>query len=168
MVDYFLMVALTGAGDDLQGIKKGIMELADSILVNKADGDNKLRAMTARADFDQMLHYLRPSTEGWTSRAYTCSSLTGEGIPEMWAVVERFFENVKASGVFERRRREQTLRWVDRMADDYLRVRIAQNGELLSIRRSIEAQVTEGTLPPTLAAKRLIEAMERTLFRAAT
>ncbi|MDY3869531.1 MAG: methylmalonyl Co-A mutase-associated GTPase MeaB [Pyramidobacter sp.] len=165
MVDYFLLIALTGAGDDLQGIKKGIMELADSILVNKADGDNKLRAQTARADFDQMLHYLRPATEGWTSRAYTCSSLTGEGIPEMWSVAESFFHTVKASGVFEKRRQEQTLGWVGSMADEYLKMYAERNEKLAEIRRRIESDVVRGNLSPTLAAKQIIDAMERILFR---
>ncbi len=164
MVDYFLLVALTGAGDELQGIKKGIMELADSILVNKADGDNRTRALAARADFDQMLHYLRPATEGWLSRAYACSALTGQGIPEIWAVAEDFFKNVKASGVFEKRRQEQTLRWIRDMADEHLHNLIAQNETIQTARKEIEAQASAGAIAPTLAARRLIEVMERTLF----
>ena len=164
MVDYFLMVALTGAGDDLQGIKKGIMELADSILVNKADGDNKMRALSARADFDMMLHYLRPATEGWASRAYTCSSLTGEGIPEMWAVIEDFFKTVKGNGVFERRRREQVLRWVNDMAEEHLHRLIDENATIAAARTRIEADVADGKLPPTQAAKEIIEVMEHELF----
>lgn len=166
MVDYFLMVALTGAGDDLQGIKKGIMELADSILVNKADGDNKVRALSARADFDMMLHYLRPATEGWASRAYTCSSLTGEGIPEMWAVIEDFFKTVKGNGVFERRRREQVLRWVNDMAEEHLHRLIDENATIAAARTRIEADVADGKLPPTQAAKEIIDVMEHELFHA--
>lgn len=168
MVDYFLMVALTGAGDDLQGIKKGIMEIADSILVNKADGDNKMRALAARADFDMMLHYLRPATEGWASRAYTCSSLTGEGIPEMWGVVEDFFKTVKANGVFERRRREQVLRWVNDMAEEHLHRLIAENKTIAAAKARIESAVAGGSLAPTQAAREIIDVMERELFHAGT
>lgn len=165
MVDYFLMVALTGAGDDLQGIKKGIMEIADSILVNKADGDNKLKALSARADFDMMLHYLRPATEGWASHAYTCSSLTGEGIPEMWGVIEDFFRTVKANGVFESRRKEQVLRWVNDMAREHLETLIDSNAAIAAARKRIEGEVAAGKLPPTQAAQEIIDVMERQLFR---
>ena len=87
MVDFFLVVVLTGAGDDLQGVKKGVIELADAILVNKADGDNLQKALLTRADYEQILHYLMPATEGWTTKAYTCSAYTGEGIQEIWDVV---------------------------------------------------------------------------------
>jgi len=166
MVDYFLMVALTGAGDDLQGIKKGIMEIADSILVNKADGDNKLKALSARADFDMMLHYLRPATEGWTSRAYTCSSLTGEGIPEMWDVVEEFFKTVRGNGVFEKRRKEQVLKWVNDMAQEHLENLVNANQAIAAAKLRIEAEVTAGKLPPTQAAKEIIDVMEHELFQA--
>lgn len=164
MVDYFLMVALTGAGDDLQGIKKGIMEIADSILVNKADGDNKIRALSARADFDMMLHYLRPATEGWTSHAYTCSSLTGEGIPEIWSVIEEFFKTVRGNGGFERRRKGQVLKWVNDMAQEHLENLINANQTIAAARAHIGQEVIEGRLPPTQAARELIAVMEQELF----
>lgn len=166
MVDYFLMVALTGAGDDLQGIKKGIMEIADSILVNKADGDNKAKALSARADFDMMLHYLRPATEGWASHAYTCSSLTGEGIPEMWGVVEEFFKTVRGNGVFEKRRKEQVLKWVNDMAREHLENLIGANQAIAAAKARIEAEVTAGKVSPTQAAQEIIDVMERELFHA--
>jgi LAO/AO transport system kinase len=165
MVDYFLLVTITGAGDDLQGIKKGIMELADSILVNKADGDNKVRALSARADFDLMLHYIRPATEGWTSRAYTCSSLTGEGIPEMWNVIEEFFKNVRASGLLQRRRREQVLTWVDDMTKEHLQRLIDENQTIAGEKTRIENLVSNGKITPTQAARDIIDVMERELFR---
>lgn len=164
MVDYFLMVALTGAGDDLQGIKKGIMEIADSIFVNKADGDNLIKARAARADFDMMLHYLRPATEGWVSHAYTCSGLTGVGVPELWGVVEEFFKTVKANGVFERRRREQVLKWVNDMAREHLDNLISQNAAIARERQRIEEEVSAGKLAPTQAAREIIAVTERELF----
>lgn len=164
MVDYFLVVVITGAGDDLQGIKKGIIELADSILVNKADGDNKMKAMMARADYDQILHYLRPATEGWKTKAYTCSSITGEGIADMWGVIKDFRDNVIASGVFSKRRKEQTIEWVRAMTAEYLQNKIAQNAELTKCREDIERKVIEGAITPTVAAKAVIGSMERLLF----
>ncbi len=164
MVDYFLVAVITGAGDDLQGIKKGIIELADSILVNKADGDNKMKAMMARADYDQILHYLRPATEGWKTKAYTCSSITGEGIADMWGVIKDFRDNVIASGIFSKRRKEQTIEWVRAMTAEYLQNKIAQNAELTKCREDIERKVIEGAITPTVAAKAVIGSMERLLF----
>ena len=109
MVDFFLLMVITGAGDELQGIKKGVMELADAILINKADGNNQMKANATRIEYDRILHYLRPATEGWTTRAHTCSAVTGGGIGEIWDVVCRFMETVKKSGVFSERRRQQTI-----------------------------------------------------------
>ena len=164
MVDYFLVIVITGAGDELQGIKKGIIELADSILVNKADGDNKMKALMARAAYEQILHYLRQPTEGWKTKAYTCSSITGEGIPEMWSVIEDFRENVTKSGIFIKRRKEQTIEWVRAMAGEYLQNRIARCAELTKCREEIERRVIEGAITPTSAAKALTASMERLLF----
>ncbi|NLB83092.1 MAG: methylmalonyl Co-A mutase-associated GTPase MeaB [Synergistaceae bacterium] len=164
MVDFFLLLAVTGAGDDLQGIKKGVIELSDAILVNKADGDNIMRARTTRADYNQILHYLRPATEGWTPKAYTCSSLTGEGIEEMWSVISDFRELVTASGFFQRRRNSQTLEWVDSMADEYIHSRITQNSAIKACRESIRKQVLKGDLTATRAAEALIGAIEKNLF----
>ncbi len=164
MVDFFLLLAVTGAGDELQGIKKGVIELSDAILVNKADGDNIMRARTTRADYNQILHYLRPASEGWTPKAYTCSSLTGEGIEEIWGVISDFRELVTASGLFERRRNGQTLEWVDSMADEYIHSRITQNPAIKACRESIRKQVLQGDLTATRAAEALIDAIEKNLF----
>ena len=95
MVDFFLLLMIAGASNSLQGIKKGIMELADALLVNKANGDNKIRANAARADYDRALHYLAPATEGWRTQAYTCSALNGEGIAAIWKVIGEFREHVR-------------------------------------------------------------------------
>lgn len=167
MVDHFLVVAITGAGDELQGMKKGIIELADSILVNKADGSNRIKALAARADYEQVLHFLRPATEGWKTRACVCSSLTGEGIPEIWKMIEEFRGSVTASGVFFRRRKEQTIEWVRSMTAEYLHHRIAANAELTRRREEIEREVTAGTITPAAAAKTVIGCMERLLFKEA-
>ena len=164
MVDFFLLVVITGAGDDLQGIKKGILELADAIVVNKADGDNRQKALTARADYEQILHYLRPSTEGWKSQALTCSALSGEGIADIWLKVQKFRETAQASGAYARRRQEQLLQWVRTMTDEYLRNRIEQNESLAACRENVERKVVTGEITPTNAAKELIQDMENLLF----
>jgi LAO/AO transport system kinase len=156
MVDFFLLLVITGAGDELQGMKKGIMELADAILVNKADGGNKLKADTTRAEYDRILHYLRPATEGWTTRAHTCSSITGAGIKEIWDVVGQFLQNIRDSGVFGARRRQQTLSWVYGMVEEYLRKSFYDCPAVASSRAALEDKVLKGELSATQAARQLL------------
>lgn len=157
MVDFFLVVVLTGAGDDLQGVKKGVIELADAILVNKADGDNKQKALLTRADYEQILHYLRPATEGWTTKAYTCSAFTGEGVPEIWDVMMDYCRQMRASGQLEARRSQQNLTWVREMADDYFRNLLYNNPAIAAAREGIEAQVLSGEIAPTKALNEIVE-----------
>lgn len=164
MVDFFMVLVLTGAGDDLQGIKKGIIELADAIVVNKADGDNRRKALVTRADYEQILHYLRPATEGWSTGAYTCSAITKEGIQDVWNVVLRFKEQMERSGYFRTRRSKQAMEWMDTMVKEYLHHRVAQDQAISTKRSEIQRLVESGETPPTMAAKMIIEVMERELF----
>lgn len=163
MVDFFLMVALTGAGDDLQGIKKGIMEIADAIVVNKADGDNKPKAMMARAEFEQILYYLRPSTEGWKTHAYTCSAYTGEGVPELWDVVETFMRQVNESGILKERRQQQTLEWVQHMTDEHIRNLIYQDPAVIEEMEKTKDLILHEQISATMAAHNLIQRIEEQL-----
>ncbi len=160
MVDFFLLLMIAGAGDELQGIKKGIMELADALLVNKADGDNKIRAKAACIDYNRALHYLAQATEGWYTKAYTCSSLNGEGIEGVWSVINNFRQNVASSGVFEKRRKRQNLDWVYSMVEEHLRTSFFNNTHVGAIRTQIEEAVISGNIPPTVAAQMLIEKYE--------
>jgi LAO/AO transport system kinase len=160
MVDFFLLVMLTGAGDELQGIKKGVMELVDAILVNKADGENKQRALGATAEFNRILHYLHPITEGWTPKAYTCSALTGEGIDEMWQVIQNFNSVTRNSGVFMNRRRKQTIDWMYTMVEDALRTSFFHHPEVSSIISMMEKAVGNGEISATMAAKQLLRTYE--------
>ena len=109
MTDFFLLLQIAGAGDELQGIKKGVIELADAIVVNKADGDNKLRARQACIEYARVLRFLHPFTPGWTPRALTCSALEEDGIEAIWELVCTFRKELSASGVLEQRRREQNV-----------------------------------------------------------
>ena len=163
MVDFFLVVVLTGAGDDLQGVKKGVIELADAILVNKADGDNKTKALVTRADYEQILHYLRPATEGWTTKAYTCSAYTGEGIPEIWDVAMEYINQMKETGQLESRRQQQNLTWVREMTDDYFRNLIYKNPAIAEPREAIESRVLDGSLAPTKALSEIVAVIEASL-----
>lgn len=156
MVDFFLLMVITGAGDELQGMKKGVMELADAILVNKADGDNVLRADTTRVEYDRILHYLRPATEGWMTHAYTCSAAMNKGIYEIWDVVLTFVNRIKDSGVFAERRKQQTLAWVYTMVEDHLRQTFYRCPAVETGRGEIERRVVAGALSATGAAQELL------------
>ncbi|WP_088040674.1 methylmalonyl Co-A mutase-associated GTPase MeaB [Bacillus sp. EAC] len=160
MVDFFLLVMLTGAGDELQGIKKGIMELADSIIINKADGDNKIKALAAKAEFNRILHLLQPSTPGWISQAYTASSLTGEGIEEIWLEIKSFQDKTIHSGYFHQRRQKQMLDWMYNMVEEHLRFSFLNHSEVNQSIPDIEKSVMNGTLTATLAAKHLLTIFE--------
>lgn len=160
MTDFFLVLAIAGAGDDLQGIKKGVIETADAILVNKADGDNKQRALAARAEYEQVLHYLRPATDGWTTGAYVCSALTGEGVDGIWQVIMSFMNKMKRNGALAVRRNQQTLQWVRSMADDSIHNLIYSNTNVQRCIENIGIDVTSGELSPTMAAKKLIDTIK--------
>jgi LAO/AO transport system kinase len=156
MVDFFLLVLIPGAGDELQGIKKGVVELADAIAINKADGENRVRAEAARAEYNRALHYLTPATEGWHTRAYTCSAETGEGVGHLWEVVDRFRERTTASGAFAARRRQQAREWLRALIDEQLRAAFYDRAAVRGALPGIEAAVMDGELPATAAARRLL------------
>jgi LAO/AO transport system kinase len=160
MVDFFMLLALTGAGDELQGMKKGIMELTDAIIINKADGDNKPKALAAKEEYNQFLHYLRPATPGWETKAYTCSALLGEGIAEIWQVIEKFVETTKKSGVFEMRRRNQLKDWIYSMIKDYLETSFFSHPQIKEKLPMIENSVISGTLSVTKAVQELLQIYE--------
>jgi GTPase len=112
MTDFFLLLMLAGAGDELQGIKRGIIEMVDAMAINKADGDNRGRADRARAEYSAALHLLPASGDGWTPRVLTCSAVTGENIPEIWDIVVEHRAHMEAAGRLEARRSGQALEWL--------------------------------------------------------
>ena len=163
MVDFFLLVVLTGAGDELQGMKKGVMELADAIVVNKADGDNLQRAKVTRQEYERILWFIRDATEQWTTHAYTCSAYTGDGIMELWqGVIEKFMEQCEGNGVLQARRRDQTLSWVYSMVEEHLQNLFYRAPEIVACRGGIEDAVVEGRLTPTLAVQQFITTFTQT------
>lgn len=157
MVDFFLLLTLTGAGDELQNIKKGVIEMANAILINKADGGNKPVAERVRSEFNQALHYLSSVTEGWETSAYCCSAITGEGIPEIWDLITAFKGQMQASGAFEKRRKQQSLNWLNEMVIEQITSGFYENPDVRQIRESVEAQVAEGSIPVTAAADQLLQ-----------
>jgi LAO/AO transport system kinase len=156
MVDFFLLVLIAGGGDELQGIKRGIMELVDSILINKADGDNEKKANISKSDYNYALHYLQPATKGWKAEAYTSSALTGKGIPELWDVIKRFEKTVKESGVFDKRRNDQSIEWVFRMVEDSIIDEFYNDPKIQTEIAKVKDELTKGKITPTLAAEKLL------------
>lgn len=161
MVDFFLLLMLAGAGDELQGIKKGIMELANALLINKADGDNALPAKRARAEYERALHYLQPATQGWRTHAYTCSSINGKGITEMWEVIQEFKTVTTTSGVFQNHRRKQTVKWVHEMINEHLQTLFFKHPEIKRMLPEIEKAVADEDLPAVAAVRQLLDAFHQ-------
>jgi len=157
MVDFFLLVMIAGAGDELQGIKKGVIELADALVVNKADGPNKSRALVTRQEYAMALKYLAPATRGWATNAFTCSALTGEGVPETWEVIKTFEKQTKAAGVFAGRRKNQALEWVYSMIENYLKDNFYNNPEVRALFPQVKDAVLNESLLPTAAAEQLLK-----------
>jgi LAO/AO transport system kinase len=161
MVDFFLLVLIAGAGDDLQGIKRGIMELGDAMVINKADGENRARAFRARADLERVVHFLPPATEGWTTPALATSALTGEGLPELWAQIQAFQKQTQEQGTFAQRRQAQRLEWVHSMAREYLEQAFFEHPAVKTALPHIETALLEGTATPTEAVHHLIRCYEQ-------
>ena len=158
MVDFFLLITLAGAGDELQGIKRGVMELADLVAVNKADGENVATAERARAESQNALHFFPASGSGWTPRAVTCSALTGAGIPELWERVQEHAALTRSNGWFAASRREQQRRWMHEMIDQALRTRFFTHPEVRDRMEALERDVTEGRTTSFRAARTLLAA----------
>jgi len=157
MVDFFLLVLIAGGGDELQGIKRGIMELVDAILINKADGDNEKKANIARSDYNNALHYLQPATKGWTPQAFTVSALYGKGIPELWDVIKKYEKTIKHSGFFNQRRKDQSIEWVFRMVEDSLRDEFYNNEKVQKAITLLKEEIVKDKITPTLAAEKLLK-----------
>jgi len=155
MTDFFLVLMVAGAGDELQGIKKGIVELADMIAVNKADGDNIGRANTAAADYRGALHILAPRSPTWSPPVTTFSALTGNGIPQLWSQVLAHKEKMTASGELAERRREQQVKWMWTMLEERLTARLRSDPAVRAKVRQAETAVAAGKLAPTLAVEEI-------------
>ena len=161
MTDIFLLLLAPGGGDELQGVKRGIMEMADIILVNKADGDLRAQATRTRADYAGALRLLRrrPGDPEGYPRALAVSAATGAGLDEAWAAVEELAQARRASGAWEARRREQAETWFTRAVESGLARRMAGDARLVALRAGLAAEVASGGLAPEIAAERLLAAL---------
>ncbi len=157
MTDFFLALMLPGAGDELQGIKKGLVELADMIAINKADGDNVKRANAAAGEYRSALHILTPRSEHWQPPVVTYSALTGAGLPALWQKVLDHRSAMTAAGEFAARRREQQVKWMWSMLESRMMARLRSEASIRSKVKKIEADVAEGRVAPALAAEQIME-----------
>ena len=159
MTDFFLALMLPGAGDELQGIKKGLVELADMIAINKADGDNVKRATAAAAEYRAALHILAPRSPNWTPPVMTCSALTGGGIAELWAQVLAHRQRMLNSGEHVTLRREQQVKWMWSMLEQRVFARLRSDAALRAKLPRIEAAVADGRLAAMLAVEEIAAAL---------
>jgi LAO/AO transport system kinase len=159
MTDFFLVLMLAGAGDELQGLKKGVIELADMIAVNKADGDNVKRAKAAAAEYAAALHILNPRSPNWSPPVVTYSALTGDGLAELWTQVLAHRERLAAAGELAARRKEQQVKWLWAMLDERLIARLKSDPALKSRLPKLERAVADGRLSPALAVDEIAKAM---------
>ena len=155
MTDFFLALMLPGAGDELQGIKKGMVELADMIAINKADGDNIKRANLAAADYRSALHILQPRSEHWQPPVVTYSALTGAGIAGLWQKIVDHRNAMTASGDFAARRRQQQVKWMWSMLEQRVLARLRADTSTRARVKKTEAEVAAGHLTPALGAEQI-------------
>jgi len=160
MTDFFLALMLPGGGDELQGIKKGLVELADMIAINKADGDNLKRASITAADYRGALHLLAPRSQHWQPPVVTYSGLTGAGIPELWQKVLDHREAMTASGEFASRRRDQQVKWMWSMLEQRIMARLRGDAAVRVKVKKLETEVAEGRVAPALAAEQMAEMLQ--------
>jgi LAO/AO transport system kinase len=157
MTDFFLALMLPGAGDELQGIKKGLVELADMIAINKADGDNVKRANIAAAEYRSALHILTPRSEHWYPPVVTYSALNGTGIAELWQKVLDHRTAMNASSEFAARRREQQVKWMWSMLEGRMMARLRADAAIRAKVKKTEAEVADGKMTPAVAAEHIAE-----------
>ncbi|MBT2640249.1 MULTISPECIES: methylmalonyl Co-A mutase-associated GTPase MeaB [unclassified Bacillus (in: firmicutes)] len=158
MVDFFMLLVLTGAGDELQGMKKGIMELADAVIVNKADGPNEQSAKKTKEEYNRILHFLQPATKGWQTAAMTSSAIHNKGIGEIWETITAFERFTKKSGIFDERRRLQTKEWLNDMIIDQLQMNFFQHPSIKSLLPKVENEVISGNRPVASGVEELFRA----------
>ena len=157
MTDCFLALMMPGAGDELQGIKRGLLELVDVIAVNKADGDNRTAAEVAAKQLERILHAL-PSQGGHPPKVLTCSAIEHQSIDKVWNAVEEFHQDLLESGVLQSRRQKQSSNWMWSIVDEQVRNVVRQNPAVVQMRGDLETKVLEGTLAPEAAARSILEA----------
>ena len=163
MVDFFLLLKLSGAGDELQGIKRGIMEMADAIAINKADGSNLEKAKLAVTEFSRALHLYPPKANGWIPKVLKCSATENTGIQEIWEVVETFVQQNKENGFFEENRKNQNKNWFLQTVDDKIKLFFHQKASFKSEQEKLLKAIEDNKMSPFYAAKVLLDKITKEL-----
>jgi LAO/AO transport system kinase len=161
MVDFFLLLMLAGAGDELQGIKKGIMEMADAVVITKADGDNVKHATEAQAEYQQALHLQHTKSTGWNPKVLTCSAFTNTGIDTVWKTIVDYTEKTKVSGFFEHNRQQQNLSWFNEHFSQLLKMDFLNFEKLKKEKSDLEREIEHGKVSANHAALKLLQAYHR-------
>ena len=159
MTDFFLVLMLPGAGDELQGLKKGVVEIADMLAVNKADGDNVTRAKAAAAEYRAALHIIGDHAPHWSPPVVTYSALTGDGIAKLWASILDHRGRMSAAGEFDARRRAQQVKWMWAMLDERMMARLKSDPALRARLPKLEAAVAAGRMSPAVAVEEIADAL---------
>jgi LAO/AO transport system kinase len=163
MTDFFLLLMLAGAGDELQGIKKGIMEMADMVVINKADGDNITMSKMAKRQYQNALHIFPPSESGWIPKVSTASAIKGTGIDKIWEEVLNFKKLVDENGYFLKNRNQQQIKWMYNNINDALKNLFYGSKTITSQLKVIENEVVEAKISPVKAAQQIVEAFKKSL-----
>jgi LAO/AO transport system kinase len=157
MVDFFLLLKISGAGDELQGIKRGIMEMADAIVINKADGDNINRAKLAKTEFNRALHLFPAKSSGWTPTVSTCSAYEKTGIDAVWETISRYIDLAKRNDYFESKRKEQNHFWMMETINEQLKSNFYNHPEIIKLLEAHKRAVQNDEMSPFLAATDLLK-----------
>lgn len=157
MVDFFLLLMLAGAGDELQGIKRGIMEMADAVVINKAEGENMPQANRAKAEYKSALHLFPPTESGWQPKVITASALTGNGIENVWNIISDYIKHTKQNNFFIKKRNEQSKFRMYEMINEEIKSRFYNNDDKQRKIKELEQDVLSGKISPYYAAKILLE-----------
>ncbi|MDJ1481192.1 methylmalonyl Co-A mutase-associated GTPase MeaB [Cytophagaceae bacterium YF14B1] len=157
MVDFFLLLMLAGAGDELQGIKRGIMEMADAIAITKADGSNIMAARQARASYQNALHLMPPTESGWIPPVHTCSALTGDGIKELWQMLEEYVNISNQNRFLHKKRQDQNLNWLHETIRQELETTFYQNPSTKQQIPQIEQSISSGEITALSGAQKLLQ-----------
>ncbi len=163
MVDFFLLLKLSGAGDELQGIKRGIMEMADAIVINKADGSNVEKAKLAVTEFQRALHLYPPKQNGWIPKVMKCSASENTGVREIWDMVEDFARQNKENGFFEKNRKNQNKNWFLQTVDDHLKQFFHQKPAFIKVQNELLKDIEQNKVSPFYAAKLLLDKITKEL-----
>jgi LAO/AO transport system kinase len=161
MVDFFLLLQIPNAGDELQGIKRGVMEIAVAIVVNKAEGENRPRAELARQQYANALHMLKPKSLSWQVPALLCSALHNEGVEEVWNTIEEFGERMRETGELQDKRNLQASDWMWTLLLDDLKEMFLRDRNVEGLLEQVQEAVASGVTTPGAAARRLLEAFKR-------